>query len=85
MTWMYKELGLSKIAVECWSDNYSAVNLYSGLIGFKLIKKIPFRMKTTDDGWKWVETTLNENDYGERYVVKGEIKSDEFFKLHTKI
>lgn len=85
MTWMYKELGLSKILVECWSDNYPAVNLYLGLIGFKIVEKIPFRKKTTDNGWKWVETTLNENDSGKRYVVKGEIKPDKFFKLHTKI
>jgi len=82
---MYKELGLSKILVECWSDNYPAVNLYLGLIGFKIVEKIPFRKKTTDNGWKWVETTLNENDSGKRYVVKGEIKPDKFFKLHTKI
>jgi RimJ/RimL family protein N-acetyltransferase len=85
MKWMFDELGLTKITFEAWSDNYKAINLYTSLVGFRLVSKIPFRRSFTDEGWEWIKMTLKtDDDYGQRYILRGEIKPEEFYELHRE-
>lgn len=72
ISWMFKELKLSKIQLKVFSDNYKAINLYERC-GMLTVGNIPLKRIQTEDGWKWDETQLNEGEYADRYFSIMEI------------
>jgi len=71
--WMFVDVGLSKVRLKVFSDNYKAINLYERC-GMLTVGNIPLKRVHTQDGWKWEETQLNtESEYADRYFSIMEI------------
>jgi len=81
--WMFDELGLSKIQLNVFSDNFKAINLYEKC-QMVTINSIPLKRNYTDDGWKWEELKeRKKEEYPERWFNLMEI-SKEFFLMFFK-
>ena len=78
--WMFESLGLSKIQLRVFSDNFKAINLYER-VGMLTINSIPIKRKITSDGWEWGKTNLTKENFSERYLNIMEIKKDEFKRV----
>lgn len=66
LKWMFDYFKLSKIRGRLFSDNYKMMNAHIKC-GWKIIRVIPLKKTTTDDGWIWKEKKLESDDIlGER-------------------
>ena len=73
INWMFNDLDLSKVCLKVFSDNFKAINLYERC-GMFTVGMIPLKQNFTNDGWQWQETTLNKDEYADRYFSIMETK-----------
>ena len=73
INWMFNDLDLSKVCLRVFSDNFKAINLYERC-GMFTVGMIPLKQNFTNDGWQWQETTLNKDEYADRYFSIMETK-----------
>ena len=68
ITWIFKDLSISKILLRVFNDKLKTINLYEKC-GFLKIDSTPAKRIITNDGWKWVETKLkSKNERAEIFV-----------------
>lgn len=82
--WIFRELKLTKIQLEVFSDNFKAINLYERA-GMLTICSVPLKKVELLDGWVWEKTKLKKNKIGERYLNQMEIKKNDFLELANRI
>ena len=77
--WTFEYLGIAKVIIRHFSDNYRAINL-SERCGLLTVNTIPMKRKIVNNELSWVETTLNSNDeIAERYFNILEITKEKFY------
>ena len=61
LKWMFDYFKLSKIRGRLFNDNYKMMNAHIKC-GWKIIRVIPLKKTTTNDGWIWEEKKLESDD-----------------------
>lgn len=72
IVWLLNDLGLDKVRLKVFSDNYKAINLYERC-GMLTVGMIPLKRVYTNHGWKWEEIELRNEQYADRYFSVMEV------------